>query len=801
VAACPYCGYSPIEPEIEVCPSCRAPLGSFALPAGAVLQEGKYRVDKVLGQGGFGITYQGWHDALACRIAIKELFPEGSFRRGRTLQTSRLLGTAGFAEQKRAFVDEARTLARFSHPGIVRVLDVCEENGTAYLVMEYLEGETLARRIVREGKLAPAVVLRLATEIGDALRTVHGANLLHRDIKPDNIFLTTDKRVVLIDFGAARSFVPGKTQHHTRLVTPGYGAPEQYTSEARFGPYTDLYALGCTLHHALTGIVPPPATDRMMGAKVPPLPRDVTDAVRSGLEKAMSIVVEDRPQDVAAFLLLIVPGYVARDPARSEEPSRPQTLVHAEAPAEPGPIPETAGPAVPAPSTPDQPARRLLKPDLPPGGPFKPDVPPMPPAPPEAPRPEVAMRIHQQVAAARDFPAPPPARPQPSRPWIRWAIGAAVLVVAGGGAAALTLFRSAPETAKAPEIAVTAKPSSPTPTPTPSTPPSDNTSGSATPAPTYTPPPDQTQTAPTQPKPGTYEPPVAPTQPTRPTGSGETGSTKPPTTPTAPKLPPLQITDKGYQAVTQNSAVIVWTTNRPANSFVTIFDGLHSLDFGQDDLALNHRVTASGLQSGTLYTATFRSKLGTENVSGQVSFATAFPELYITDWFVESVPGGVIVTWTTSRPASSFVSGIEYSSGLGQVGVDERGLAHRVQMNGFALGQVYLIQIRTGDTRDTVTLPLTVRTADPGTNLNLIAFRVDTSDYSATITWVTDNPSNSWAYLLPTTATSPRFGGDEQTRLHRVTVTGLTTGTAYQVQISSENLQGRFRQNLSFTTD
>jgi serine/threonine protein kinase len=282
--SCPYCAAS-IKQNHQACPNCGANLKGFQLEAGAKL--GKYQIERVLGQGGFGITYAARDTILEREVAIKELFPDGSTRRNSSVIPPNSLGVPGFLEAKTRFLTEARTLAQFNHPGIVRVLEVFEANNTAYLVMEALSGETLGAKITREKKLSEEDVKTLALALCDALEVVHGVGLLHRDIKPDNVFLTIDARVVLIDFGSARSFRSYERTQHTQLVTPGYAAPEQYASEAKFGEYTDVYGVAATLYHALTGNQPPSAGDLFAGAKLKPISSNVSEGLRSGIEQGL----------------------------------------------------------------------------------------------------------------------------------------------------------------------------------------------------------------------------------------------------------------------------------------------------------------------------------------------------------------------------------------------------------------------------------------------------------------------------------------------------------------------------------
>ena len=302
---CPYCTHS--NPAIATfCQSCGARLGAplQALSAGATLQAGRYEITSTLGQGGFGITYLARHSLLGSAVTIKELCPLGAMRSGRTLHPP-TTQTSTWQQTVAGFVTEARTLARFQHPGIVRVQDVFEENNTAYFVMEYLEGGTLADSI-QLAPFDPARTLSLAHQLSEALREIHTAGLLHRDIKPDNIILERGSggRAVLIDFGSARQFVSNQTMRHTTALTLGYAPLEQYSAQARFGPYTDIYALGGTLYTALTGLIPVDAVARTQGT-VLPFPPAIPAAWRVALERAMSIRIEDRPPSVEAFLALL----------------------------------------------------------------------------------------------------------------------------------------------------------------------------------------------------------------------------------------------------------------------------------------------------------------------------------------------------------------------------------------------------------------------------------------------------------------------------------------------------------------
>jgi serine/threonine protein kinase len=295
VTTCPFCA-STIPNDSITCSTCGATLAGLQLEAGTVLHD-KYKLEQVIGQGGFGITYRATDQILHRQVAIKELFPQGCTRANQTLIPASSLGKNSFVEIKQRFLEEAQTLAQFNHPSIVRVVEIFEAHSTAYIVMEALTGETLGSRIAKKGKLSELEVKHIAIALCDALEVVHATGLLHRDIKPDNVFLTSDSRVVLIDFGSARAFQSGQAMKHTQLVSPGYAAPEQYASKAKFGTYTDVYGVTATLFHALTGEIPPTASDRVMQADSSlEVPNGVLEPFKTIFEKGLALRVEHRPQ-------------------------------------------------------------------------------------------------------------------------------------------------------------------------------------------------------------------------------------------------------------------------------------------------------------------------------------------------------------------------------------------------------------------------------------------------------------------------------------------------------------------------
>jgi len=307
---CPLCDAINSHDAVT-CSSCAAPLPradniAERLASGTSLQQGAFRIDSVLGQGGFGITYLATDTRLGRAVALKEFFPAACYRDGIAVAPGGTMAPADFQASKQRFLEESRTLARFRHPGIVNVFTTFEENNTAYMVMEFLLGQNLGALVQqRGGALDETEAIDFIRAAGEALDTVHQAGLLHRDIKPENLMLCHDGRIVLIDFGTARDFAAGHTQGHTVVVTPGYAPLEQYAQRAQRGAYSDIYALGATLYFLLTGETPVAATDRIAGIdleepgqKKPWISPQVSAAVRW----AMALKVDQRPQTVRAFL-------------------------------------------------------------------------------------------------------------------------------------------------------------------------------------------------------------------------------------------------------------------------------------------------------------------------------------------------------------------------------------------------------------------------------------------------------------------------------------------------------------------
>lgn len=239
-----------------------------ALPLRSMLHE--YRIEQVIGAGGFGITYLASDTHLERQVAVKEYFP--SELAVRTADAGVLPSSAqreaDFRWGLERFLQEARTLAKFTHAHIVRVVRYFEAHGTAYMVMDYERGEALKAVLLRTPRPAEAELKRLAAPLLDGLRAVHAAGILHRDIKPDNIVVRPDGGPVLIDFGASRQALAGETRSLTAVLTPGYAPLEQYSGEGKQGPWTDLYALAGVLFRAITDAAPPDAVARMSADSV-----------------------------------------------------------------------------------------------------------------------------------------------------------------------------------------------------------------------------------------------------------------------------------------------------------------------------------------------------------------------------------------------------------------------------------------------------------------------------------------------------------------------------------------------------
>jgi serine/threonine protein kinase len=280
---------------------------TYLLPYNFILKD-KYNIKKVLGEGGFGITYLACDNILDIDVCVKELYISGSSSRGENMTVlTQNMKEMSFSDFKERFLQEARQLARFNHINIVRVLDFFEANNTAYVVMEYLKGKTIKELVAEKGPLGFEESKGIINQLLNAVEVVHNAGMLHRDIKPDNLILTEDNRVVLIDFGSARAYSDEKTISQTAMVSPGFAPLEQYNPKARKGTYTDVYSIGATLYYMLTGVKPLNVTERYLEKLPAPheLDVDISLQVSSAVMLAMEMKPEERFKNVTEFRIAL----------------------------------------------------------------------------------------------------------------------------------------------------------------------------------------------------------------------------------------------------------------------------------------------------------------------------------------------------------------------------------------------------------------------------------------------------------------------------------------------------------------
>jgi serine/threonine protein kinase len=271
-------------------------------------QVADYQIIRVLGQGAFGITYLATDLNLQIRVAIKEYFPrEFSVRSSRnTVIPSGSRDDKDYFEWGRdRFLSEARILARLDHPNIVAVRRLLEANQTAYLVMDYCEGRPLDEIIESDGPLSASAFEKLLWPILDALNHVHRAGLIHRDVKPANIFVRSDGSPVLLDFGAAKNDISQHSRSVTSLATAGYAPLEQYDTRGNQGPWSDIYGFSATLYRALTGERPPDAAGRVLKDSLEPLSKKLDAKLDRNfllaIDKGLEVLPDERPQSVEAW--------------------------------------------------------------------------------------------------------------------------------------------------------------------------------------------------------------------------------------------------------------------------------------------------------------------------------------------------------------------------------------------------------------------------------------------------------------------------------------------------------------------
>lgn len=326
---CPHCGFDNASPVNE----------PHQLECKSILA-GAYLVGCVIGQGGFGITYTGWDLNLDLKVAIKEYYPLGFAARDTQTHVS-VLTLGGdkkdfYQKGLERFVNEAKTLARLKNDdGIVGVRGFFYDNGTAYIVMDFVEGETLkALSAKRGGKLPAQEVLRLFRPLCDSLSRVHAAGLLHRDISPDNIILRPDGVLTLVDFGAARQISAYGELSNTINVKHGFAPEEQYRTHGEQGPWSDVYALCATIYRLITGQTPPQALDRLTSGAGITSPRqlgaEITPAQENALLHGLGVSAQYRIRDMHSLIRELykqqdslteparIAGQIRRDPAQAQ---------------------------------------------------------------------------------------------------------------------------------------------------------------------------------------------------------------------------------------------------------------------------------------------------------------------------------------------------------------------------------------------------------------------------------------------------------------------------------------------------
>lgn len=297
---CPHCGYDPQRETVQ----------TYALRPGTILN-GKYVVGTVMGQGGFGITYVGWDLALDCKVAIKEYYPSGQVARDVTASTQLQWYTTPQSEAARnngreLFLKEARKMTRVRDiPQVVHVHDLFQENDTAYIAMDYVEGQTLKVLLMEQGPLPWERAKTIFLPAIQAMEEVHEAGLIHRDLSPDNLMITPGNKVRILDLGASKDLKLNSGASSMQVAKGGFSPLEQYTQRGGSGSWSDVYAMAATMYYALTGVVPPFSVDRMEEDQIrwdleplQALPAPVLEAIRN----AMGVFAKKRTQTMAEFL-------------------------------------------------------------------------------------------------------------------------------------------------------------------------------------------------------------------------------------------------------------------------------------------------------------------------------------------------------------------------------------------------------------------------------------------------------------------------------------------------------------------
>ena len=373
----------PLTAGETVCPECGRAYGSanaetFALKPGTIL-EGKYLVGEMLGQGGFGITYIGFDLLLEQKVAIKEYYPMSTGMVSRdghstVVWSSAMMGKTGTQKGFDSFLKEARKMAKLGGiPGVVGVKSVFIQNETAYIVMDFIEGETLLKKLQKNGPMDFDSCVKLMTPIMQALAEVHEHGIIHRDISPDNIMVRPDGKLILLDLGAAKDLDiqgnDGSVQSSQMVAKHGFSPIEQYSKSGKVGPWTDIYAMAATIYYCCTGILPPPATDRTIDDTLVCQPL-LTQAQFGILADCMRMRPQDRPQSMDTLLQMLThpQGEAKAEPPKvipEVEPPKPvETKAAPPKPMETEPVVQKTQPINPE-AQPTQPPRHDVKPERP----------------------------------------------------------------------------------------------------------------------------------------------------------------------------------------------------------------------------------------------------------------------------------------------------------------------------------------------------------------------------------------------------------------------------------------------------
>ena len=316
---CPHCGFDPAENREKF---------PVALPMGTVLND-RYIIGRVLGQGGFGITYLALDTQLDAKVAIKEFLPsELATREGTTVSVYAGTRTEEFDYGAERFQEEARTLAKFiGNPNIAGVSSYFDENGTSYFVMDYIEGISFKSYIAQHGgQISVEETMNVMIPVLRALTAVHAEGFIHRDVTPDNIYITKSGDVKLLDFGSARYSIGDKSKSLDVILKVGYAPKEQYIRRSRQGPYTDVYSCAACCYAAITGYLPPEALERMEQDELTPISQlgiEIPPYLENAILKGLAVQPEDRFQSAAGFLDAIESQQVVEVPVSGRNTVQP----------------------------------------------------------------------------------------------------------------------------------------------------------------------------------------------------------------------------------------------------------------------------------------------------------------------------------------------------------------------------------------------------------------------------------------------------------------------------------------------